>query len=211
MKKMSNTFHKALTIIILFFGELCWHWTTCTAWKGWPNFFKFNTFQSFPSNATDNRKYCQCLNRHFVTKRLMVSLGTHLVKTCESQSRTNEFQLKKQSVRNWKCLGLYVTRQFIWRQTQKRILHSTLKLKDSPSVSKHNVQRLKDIFFVKQQPQWLPQKLHEQAGHFDRNTCSDWLIDLCVIWDIACHGLFRIFRDFFVSGMQDTEEKKITA
>ena len=41
-KKMSNTFHKALTII--FFGELCWHWTTCKAWKGWPNFFKFNTF-----------------------------------------------------------------------------------------------------------------------------------------------------------------------
>ena len=73
----------------------------------------------------------------------MVSLGTHLVKTCESQSRTNEFQLKKQSVRNWKCLGLYVTRQFIWRQTQKRILHSTLKLKYSPSVSKHNVQSKK--------------------------------------------------------------------
>ena len=64
----------------------------------------------------------------------------------------------------------------------------------------------KDIFFVKQQPQWLPQKLHEQAGHFDRNTCSDWLIDLCVIWD-ACHGLFCIFTDFLCQGCRTPRKK----
>ena len=41
---------------------------------------------------------------------VMVSPGTHLVKSYESQSRTNESKLKKR-VRNWKCLGLYVTEQ----------------------------------------------------------------------------------------------------
>ena len=41
---------------------------------------------------------------------VMVSPGTNLVKSHESQ-------LKK--VWNWKCLGLYVTRQLIWGQTPK--------------------------------------------------------------------------------------------
>ena len=39
----------------------------------------------------------------------MVSPGTHLVKNHESQSRTNESQLKKKP----ECLGLFVTRQLI--------------------------------------------------------------------------------------------------
>ena len=44
---------------------------------------------------------------------VMVSPETHLVKKHESLSITSEsqFQKKKQGVRNWKCLGLYVTRQ----------------------------------------------------------------------------------------------------
>ena len=46
-----------------------------------------------------------------------VSPGTDLLKSHEPQSRTNESPFKKQWVLNWKCLGLYVTRQLIWRQT----------------------------------------------------------------------------------------------
>ena len=49
----------------------------------------------------------------------MVIPGTHLVKKHDPQCRTNESQFKKQQVINWKCLGLYVTRQLIWGQTPK--------------------------------------------------------------------------------------------
>ena len=44
---------------------------------------------------------------------VMLSPGTHLVKNHESQ-------FKRQWVLNWKCSGLYVTRQLIWRQAPKR-------------------------------------------------------------------------------------------
>ena len=44
---------------------------------------------------------------------VMVSPWTHLVKSNESQFRTNESQLKKKTVRNWKCFGVYVTRQLV--------------------------------------------------------------------------------------------------
>ena len=52
--------------------------------------------------------------RWFCYKIVMVSVKNH-----ESQSRTNESQLKKKRVWNWKCLGLYETRQLIWRQSPK--------------------------------------------------------------------------------------------
>ena len=49
----------------------------------------------------------------------MVCPGPHLVKNHEFQSITNETQLKKnQGV----MLGLYVTRQLIWRQTPKLLI-----------------------------------------------------------------------------------------
>ena len=35
----------------------------------------------------------------------------------------------------------------------------------------------------------------------------DQSIDLCILWD-ACHELFCIFGDFYVSGMQDAEVTK---
>ena len=44
------------------------------------------------------------------------SHGTRLVKNHESQSRTNESQLKKR-VWNWKCWDLYVKRQLISKDT----------------------------------------------------------------------------------------------
>ena len=47
---------------------------------------------------------------------VMVSPGTHLVKSIESQSRNIESQIKKKNIQvcNWKCWGLCVTRQLIW-------------------------------------------------------------------------------------------------
>ena len=58
-----------------------------------------------------------------------------LVKNHESQSITNESQLKKKRVWNWKFLGLYETRQFIRRQT---LYYSILKSKYSPSILIYN-------------------------------------------------------------------------
>ena len=57
------------------------------------------------------------------------SCWTCLVKNHESKSRTNESQLKKKRVRNGKCLGVYVTKQLIWRQTSKPLDYSVLKWK----------------------------------------------------------------------------------
>ena len=46
--------------------------------------------------------------------------------------------VKKKRVRNWKCLGHYVTRQLIWSTDSKTLYHSILKLKYSPSILKLN-------------------------------------------------------------------------
>ena len=46
---------------------------------------------------------------------VMVSPGTHLVKNHESRPITNQSQIKKKEL----YLGLYVTRQLIWRQMPK--------------------------------------------------------------------------------------------
>ena len=73
---------------------------------------------------------------------VMVSLGTHLVKNCESQS--------KKWVWHWKCLGLYVTRPvnlktdsktlYYWQYTEIKIWFFYLKTQ----------QRLKEIYIVTQ-------------------------------------------------------------
>ena len=46
---------------------------------------------------------------------VMVSPGTHLVKNHESRPIANQWQTKKKE----SYLGLYVTRQLIWRQMPK--------------------------------------------------------------------------------------------
>ena len=47
-----------------------------------------------------------------------VCLGTHLVKNRESLAAHNQWvPIKKKGSLNWKCLGLYVTRQLICGQT----------------------------------------------------------------------------------------------
>ena len=61
------------------------------------------------------------LNAVILLQIVMMSPGAHLLKNCASQSITNESQLRKKEKRKNKepCLGLYVTRQLIWRQTPK--------------------------------------------------------------------------------------------
>ena len=72
---------------------------------------------------------------------VMVHPGTHL--TCEKswvpvQNQWVPVKKKKKRVQNWKCFGLYVNRQLIWRHTPKLYITSILKLKYSPSILKHN-------------------------------------------------------------------------
>ena len=78
----------------------------CTLTEGWP-------FWVTSIN-------CEIINASAVIflQIVMVISGT-LVKNHGSQCRTNESQFKKQWILNWKCLGLYATRQLIWRQTPK--------------------------------------------------------------------------------------------
>ena len=51
------------------------------------------------------------ITQRFCYKQLWWVLGLILWTNHESHSRTIESQLKKKQVLNWKCLGLYVTRQ----------------------------------------------------------------------------------------------------
>ena len=60
---------------------------------------------------------------------VLVSPGARLVKNHESLSITIEYQLKKNRVLNWKCFGLYVTRQLIWRQTPELSLLQFTEIK----------------------------------------------------------------------------------
>ena len=61
---------------------------------------------------------------------VMVSRGTHLVKNDESLAVHNQWvpiiSKKKRSL-NWKCLGLYVTRQLIWGQTPKLFIQFAIQ------------------------------------------------------------------------------------
>ena len=67
----------------------------------------------------------------------MVRPGTHLVKNHESQSRTSESQLKKTSPK-LKMLGPLCDQTVNLKSDSKTLYYSTLKLKYSPSIFKHN-------------------------------------------------------------------------
>ena len=98
---------------------------------------------------------------------------------------------KKQGGQNWKCLGLYVTRQLICRQLPKLfITYSSLKLKHSPSI-KHN----KD---------WNKINMHLHSNSHRNDTNRILYQTFCVLWDI-CHDLLCVFGDFFTSGTLDSD------
>ena len=69
---------------------------------------------------------------------VMVSPGTHLVKNQESQSRTNESQLKKKTSPKLKTLGPFFNQTVNLKTDSKTLYYSILKLKYSPSILKHN-------------------------------------------------------------------------
>ena len=54
----------------------------------------------------------------FVTNSCGV-LGLRLWKIISPSPEPSSPNSKKQRIQNWKCLGLYVTRQLIWRQSPK--------------------------------------------------------------------------------------------
>ena len=67
---------------------------------------------------------------------IMVSPGTHLVRNHESQSRTNESQLKKTSPK-LKMLGPFCNQTVNLKTDPKALYYSILKFKYSPSILKH--------------------------------------------------------------------------
>ena len=95
-------------------GSLLWLSCSCD-----PVIKKFSFYQSGATVVLFNT-FCSIseiiLARLFsrypliLSQIVMVSPGTDLLKSHESQSKTSEFQFKKQRVLNWKYLGLYVTR-----------------------------------------------------------------------------------------------------
>ena len=68
----------------------------------------------------------------------MVSPGTHLVKTHESQSITNESQFKKSKSSKLKMLGPLCNQTVNLNTDFKTLYYSILKLKYSLSILKHN-------------------------------------------------------------------------
>ena len=97
-------------------------------------FFFLKTGISSNEKTNKQIKYRTC--RDFVTNNVLVSPGT-LAKSHESQLR---------KVWNWKCLGLYVTRQLIWRQTPKLCI--ILKLKYNPPIYFKPQQSLKEVSII---------------------------------------------------------------
>ena len=91
-------------------------------------------YNCFSGHRTEN--YVVFSSQSFnLLQIVMVSPGTHLVKNHEYQFRTNESQLKKKTVQNWKCFG----NQTVSLNTDSKTLHySILKLKYCPSILKHN-------------------------------------------------------------------------
>ena len=69
---------------------------------------------------------------------VMVSPGTHLVKNHESQSRTNESQLKKTITPKLKMLGPLCNQTVNLKADSKPLYCSILKLKYNPSILNHN-------------------------------------------------------------------------
>ena len=129
---------------------------------------------------------------------VMVSPGTDFVKNHKSHSRTNESQLKKQRIWNWTCFELLHNQTVNLREErlQNSVLYSILKLKYSPSILRHNMYGT----------------LNNSHSNCHRNCTNriflqkhmDQMINLCILWD-ACHELFCVLRDFYVSGTQDAE------
>lgn len=142
-------------------------------------------------------------------KIVMVSPETQLVKNHESQSRTNESQLKKKKrTRNWKYLGLYVNRQLhcSLETDSKTLYYSTLKLKFSPSILIHNKGWKKYASLNNSRD-----KCHRNyTNRLDMSTNTRIQINrsiFCVL-RAACDELFCAFKDFYASGMQDAELTK---
>jgi len=95
--------------------------------------------------------------------------------------------------------------ELLWNQTvnlhenrlQNSVLYSILKLRYSPSILRHNMHGT----------------LNNSHSNCHRNYTNrislqkhmDQMINLCILWD-ACHELFCVFKDFYVSGTQDAEE-----
>ena len=60
---------------------------------------------------------------------------------------------------------------------------------------------------VKQQSLIITATEITQTGCFYKYTCSDQSINLCILRD-ACHELFCVFGDFYVTGTHDAEVVK---
>ena len=138
---------------------------------------------------------------------VMVSPGTHLEKNHESHCRANEFQFKKLQVLNWKCLGLYVTRQLVWRQTQKLCIKQVTEIK----IMLYSVYRLK----VQQKTKRKCVVLKTTARTATEITWTGYSTNYNILrWnDQSLHPMGRIAMnhfapDFYASGRQDTEVTK---
>ena len=131
----------------------------------------------------------------------MASHGTHLVKHHESQSRTNESQLKKQRVLQWKCLDLYVTKQLIWLQNA---VFQFTEIKIYSFYCKAQ-QRLKEICVVKQKSREQPHKSHEQYILKKRHLMVNRSIFACYA---KAYELFCFPGDCYQSGTPNTEVSK---
>ena len=70
------------------------------------------------------------------------SYGTHIVKNHESHSRS-------QGAKEWKCFGLYVTRQSVDRLQNSVLLLTEIKIE---SLYFKAQQRLNEICIIQQQP-----------------------------------------------------------
>ena len=107
----------------------------------------------------------------------------------------NQWVPFKKQIQNWKCLGLYVTRQLIWRQTQNLCItiYWNFYVNWSTKKANRNIHRYTTAIIT--------------ATGITRTSGIYVQIDLCVPWDV-CHELFYVFGDFSVSQMQAIEVTK---
>ena len=104
------------------------------------------------------------ISRHWAVILLqivMVSPGTHHVWNHESQSRSNEFQLKKGMSPKLKMLGPLCNQTVNLKTDSKSLNYSALKLKFSPSILKHNKGEKKY------------ESLNKSHNNFHRNYTND--------------------------------------
>ena len=116
---------------------------------------------------------------------VMVSPGTHLVKSHQSLSITNESQFKKSRSPKLKMLGPSSNQTVNMETDAKNRYYSFLKLKKKSFYKCKEKKRLKEICIFKQQPQ----KSLEQNPS----------ILLCIVRDV-CHELFGVFGNFYALG-----------